>query len=162
MSILGIILLILGGIFLLLLEFLVVPGITIAGIGGLLMMGGAVYLAFSDYGVAVGVYTLSGTLISLVVSITLALRSKTWNRFMLNSEIKSHAFDKSEEETTEERNVQAGDEGVTVSRLNPIGKVLVKENYLEAKSLQSYIEPNTPVIVTKVFPNQIVVKPKNE
>ena len=64
MTILTIIFLILIGLLLLILEFAVIPGITIAGIGGVAMLIGSVYLAFSKYGVAAGFLTLLVVIIS--------------------------------------------------------------------------------------------------
>lgn len=58
MSLLGIFLIILAGLLLFLLEILVIPGITIAGIGALILMGLAVYLAFSAFGVLTGLIVL--------------------------------------------------------------------------------------------------------
>lgn len=157
---LAIVLLIVFGILLILLEFLVVPGITIAGIGGLAMMAGSVYLGYSSYSTETGTLILVGNLIALVIALGYALRGSTWQKFMLNSEITSHAFDKNEEEDTEEKQIHPGDTGLAVSRLNPIGKIFIKDTYIEGKALNVYIDPQTKVEVVKVFPNQIVVKPK--
>ena len=157
-SVFAIILLIVFGILLILLEFLVVPGITIAGLGGLAMLIGGVYLAYDAYGAMIGTYTLVGTLIASSVALVLALRSNTWKRFMLNSEIKSHAFDKEDESLPD---LKPGDTGITVSRVAPVGKVRVGDIYIEAKAQNAYLDPNTEVVVVKVFPNQIIVKPKN-
>ena len=157
---LAIALLIVFGIMLLLIEFLVVPEITIAGIGGLAMMAGAVYMGYANYGVETGTYILIGNLIAIIIALSYALRSNTWRKFMLNSEITSHAFDKTEEESDEAHTVVPGDSGIAVSRLNPIGKVFVRDVYMEGKALNIYIDPQTEIEVVKVFPNQLVVKPK--
>lgn len=156
----AIVLLIIFGILLVLLEFLVVPGITIAGIGGLAMMAGAVYMGYANYGVKIGTFILAGNLIAIVIALGYALRGNTWQKFMLNSEIKSRAFDKTEEEDTEEHHIYAGDTGIAVSRIAPMGKVYVKDTYVEGKAQHVYIDPQTEVEVVKVFPNQIIVKPK--
>ena len=73
MSILAIILLIILGIFLFIVEFLLVPGITIAGIGGAILMAVAVYSAYKTHGSTVGNYTLLAT---LILSIGLCLEGK--------------------------------------------------------------------------------------
>ena len=56
MTVFVIVLLLLLGIVLLLLEFLVVPGVTIAGIGGVIMMGGGIYLAYTTIWQYCGTY----------------------------------------------------------------------------------------------------------
>jgi len=55
-----IIILIVLGIFLFVIEFLLVPGVTIAGIGGLILTMFGVYKAFDNYGSNVGVWVLIG------------------------------------------------------------------------------------------------------
>ena len=59
-----IIILIVLGILLFVIEFLLVPGVTIAGIGGLILTVFGVYKAFADYeNPAVGIWVLIGTII---------------------------------------------------------------------------------------------------
>ncbi len=64
MTILIIIFLVILGLFLLLLEFVVIPGITIAGIGGVIMLIGSVYLGFTEYSVVGGLVTLLSILVT--------------------------------------------------------------------------------------------------
>ena len=54
MTIFAIILLIVLGLVLLLIEFAVIPGITVAGIGGFVLLALSVYIAFSEYGNGIG------------------------------------------------------------------------------------------------------------
>ena len=89
MSLIGIFLLILAGIVLFLLEFLVVPGVTVAGIGGLLFMGGAVYLAFDNFDTTTGLLVLGAVLVIIIISLIFALRAKTWKRISLSTEVDS-------------------------------------------------------------------------
>ena len=63
MTIFIIVLLIVLGIGLLLLEFLVIPGVTVAALGGVLMIGGGIYLSYDHYGSSIGHMTVLGTLI---------------------------------------------------------------------------------------------------
>ena len=57
--------------------------------------------------------------------------------------------------------VKVGDVGKTVTRLNPIGKVVINGNYFEAQSLNKYIDQKTDIEVIKVLSNKLVVKLKN-
>lgn len=155
MSLLAIILLILLGLILILLEFLVVPGVTIAGIGGLLLLCGAVYISYKTHGTMIGNYTLLGTSLALFVTLFFSLRKKTWRRLMLNSNIDSQSF-----ETLIDK-IKPGDTGTTISRLNPMGRVMVNDLNVEAKSTGEFIDPNINVLITKVEENKIVVKPLN-
>ena len=55
--------LILIGFVLLILEFLVFPGVNVAGILGFACVGIAIYIAYSTMGTTVGHFTLLGTLL---------------------------------------------------------------------------------------------------
>lgn len=152
MTIFGIIILIVLGILLLLIEFLVIPGVTIAGIGGLILIGAGVYLSYSTYGTPIGHYTLIATVAFVFLSIGIALKSKTWKNFSLNTAIDGKVVNISNED-----NIQAGDTGVAISRLSPHGKVLIKNKYFEAKSNAGYIDENTTIVVIKTSDNTIIV-----
>jgi membrane-bound ClpP family serine protease len=89
MTLFGIILMILAGLVLFLLELLVIPGISIAGIGALVLMAVSVYLAFSLFGTTTGTFVLLGVLLSMGFVLALTFRSKTWRRVSLHTQMKS-------------------------------------------------------------------------
>jgi len=156
MSILGIILLILLGVLLFLVEFFIIPGVTIAGIGGVVLFGLAVFIAYRSHGTAVGNYTLLATLLVSIAAFVIALRARTWKRFMLKTNIDSKV-----EVGLEDQKVKPGDRGETVTRLAPIGMVRVNDKTIEGKSIGGFLDPNTKVEVVKVLGTQIIVKPIN-
>lgn len=150
----GVFILILLGILLFLIEFLVVPGITIAGIGGLILMGGGVYLAFENFNAQVGFIVLIATLVSSVAILALALRSRTWKGVALSDKIDGKV------NTGPGLNViNPGDKGITLTRLNPIGKIRVNGIIIEGKSLQGYLNQKTEIEVIKITGSQAIVKP---
>lgn len=157
MSILGIILLILLGVILFLVEFFIIPGVTIAGIGGALVMGVAVFMAYRTHGPTAGNYTLFSTLLISIVSLVFALRSKTWRRLMLKTNI-----DGKVEVGLEDHAIKPGDAGETITRLAPIGLVRVNDKTIEGKSIGGFLYPNTKIEVVKVLGTQIIVKPINK
>ncbi len=144
------------GLLFLLLEILVVPGTTVIGFLGAAMMVFGVYSVYSQFGIAAGTYTMAGTLVFAVSAIVLALKSNTWKKAMLNTDIggRVNIFDAD--------SVKPGDEGVAVTRLNPMGKALINEEYYEVTSKNNLLDENTEIIVTKVEGNKIIVKPKSE
>lgn len=157
MSIGFIIFIILLGMLLFMIEFLLVPGITIAGIGGAICMIGGVIMAYHFHGSRIGNFTLLGTGLFAVLTVYFMLKSGTWKKFMLNSAITS----KVETLKSETDEVKVGDEGESVTRLNPMGKVMIRGEFYEARALDRLIDPHTTVIVSKVADNKIIVKPKN-
>ena len=82
-----VILLIVLGILLFVIEFLLVPGVTVAGIGGLILTVLGVYKAFDDFGSTIGIWVLIGTLMLSVFVIAMSLRARTWSRLMLNTNV---------------------------------------------------------------------------
>jgi membrane-bound ClpP family serine protease len=157
MSILGIVLLILLGVLLFLVEFFIIPGVTLAGIGGAILFGLAVFIAYRTHGTTVGNYTLLSTFVISIVALVIALRSKTWSRFMLKTNIDSKV-----EVGLEEQKIKPGDKGITVTRLAPIGMVTVKNITIEGKSIGGFLDPNTKIEVVRVLGTQVIVKPINK
>ncbi len=150
----GIFILILLGIILFLIEFLVVPGITIAGIGGLILMGSGIYLAFANFSTQIGFIVLVATLLSSVIILAIALRSRTWKGVMLSDKIDGKVNLGPGIDV-----VKPGDKGITLTRLNPIGKIRVNGINMEGKSLQGYLNQKTEIEVIKITGSQAIVKP---
>ena len=88
MSLSIIIFLILLGVFLLLVEFLIVPGVTIAGIAGFILLIAGVVLSYTYLGNKQGNIVLLITLTINIASIFVFLRTKTWRKAGLKTEIK--------------------------------------------------------------------------
>ena len=149
-----IIILIVLGIFLFVIEFLLVPGVTIAGIGGLILTVIGVYKAFEDFGSTVGVWVLIGTILLSVFVIAMSLHARTWSRLMLKTNI-SGTVDK---DLTEDQ-VKSGDRGTTITRLAPMGKILVNNLVREAKSTEGFINEHTNIEIVSIAGTRISVKP---
>lgn len=155
MSIGLIIILILLGIVLFLIEFLLVPGITVAGIGGAILMIGGVIMGYHYHDTQTGNLILLGTFIFSVLTLYFVLKSRTWKNIALNAKIDS----KVNKLERKEKMIKEGDKGVCVTRLNPMGKIEVNGEYYEAKALNTFLDENTPVVVIKIIGNQIIVEP---
>lgn len=153
MTALIIVLLIVLGVLLLLLEFLVIPGITLAAIGGVLMIAGGIYLSYDHYGNTIGHLTVLATIIFCTLSLILALKSNTWNKIMLKTELDSKV------EKLESEKVKVGDQGICVSRLAPMGKIKLNKKIVEAKSTGVYIDEKTKVEVVGILDKIVIVKP---
>jgi len=156
MSMLAIILLILLGILLFLVEFFLVPGVTIAGIGGAILMGVAIFMAYRTHGSTVGNYILFTSLLLTVITLVFALRAKTWRRLMLSRNIEGKV-----EVGLEEQKIKVGDTGKAMTRLNPVGKVMINDITVEAKSIKGFVDQHTKIEVVKVLTTQVIVKPIN-
>jgi membrane-bound ClpP family serine protease len=157
MSILAIILLIVLGILLFVVEFLLIPGVTIAGIGGAILMAVAVYMSYKTHGNTVGNYTLIATLILTLGGFAYALRAKTWRKLMLNKDIDGRV-----EVGLQNNTIKVGDRGEAITRMAPVGKVMINGLVVEGKSQRGFLDEHTPVEVIKVLNTQVIIKPIKE
>lgn len=147
-----ILILILVGLIFLLLEMLVIPGTTVIGAIGFILIAIGIWQGYASHGTPGGHYLLAGTLFFTVLLIGMSLRSKTWNRVMLHTEVdgKANLIDRNA--------VNPGDVGKTVSRLIPMGKALINNEYYEVSTSGEVIDPGTEIEVVKIENNKIFVK----
>jgi membrane-bound ClpP family serine protease len=148
-----VIILIVLGILLFVIEFLLVPGVTIAGIGGLVLSVLGVYKAFNDFGSTVGIWVLICTLLLSVFVIAMSLRARTWNRLMLKTNVNGTV----DSDITEDQ-IKVGDRGQSLTRLAPMGKIEVNGIVREAKSLEGYVDEHSGIEVVAVEGTRISVK----
>lgn len=153
MSIFLIIILILLGILLLIVEFLIIPGVTVAGIGGIALIGGTIYLTYRNYGLMVGNIVVVSTLVLVVALIIITMRTRTWKKVMLDTQIDGKVADSMEE------HIKAGDRGKAITRLAPMGNIQVGEVITEAKSMGEFIPVGTDIEVVRVKNKEVIVKP---
>lgn len=148
-----ILMLILIGAVLVLMEFLVFPGVNVAGILGFICIIAGVYFGYAFYGASTGHLILLGTAVFGIGVTWYVLRSNTWKKLSLDTKL---------EATVEgvDSSVCVGDSGVTLGRLAPMGNVQIGELIIEAESQSGYIDPRCEVEVVKVFKNKIIVKLK--
>lgn len=155
MTILIILLLIFLGIVLMLIEFTILPGITIAGIGGVLLFGYSIYLAFTTYGTLAGFITLGFVLIFSPLLIIALFKGKTGKKLTLGAVVSGVANE------IDTNKIKIGDVGVTVGRLAPMGKIRVNDIVVEAKSTGNFMDPGEEVRIIEIEKSLITVEPIN-
>ena len=149
-----IITLILVGLVLMFAEILLIPGVGVAGVLGLLSMGGSCYYAFSEFGnFTGGVATAVDTV--LLVGLTIwVLRAKTWKRLTLDTNINAKAV-------VPEVSVAVGDRGRAATRLAPMGMARFADSSLEVTSMEGIVDSGVEVEVVAIEDNKIFVKQLN-
>jgi membrane-bound ClpP family serine protease len=146
--------LIIIGLLLLFAEILLIPGVGIAGILGLVSLGGSCFYAFSQMGGTVGAI-VTAVNVALVVGLSIyVLRAKTWRRLSLDTNIDSKAV--------ADTGLAVGDRGVTVSRLAPMGSVRFDTELVEVKALEGFVDPEVEVEIVLMEDARIYVKPVSE
>lgn len=154
MSVFLIILIILTGLVLLVLEVFVLPGFTIAGIGGLILLALGIFFTYKEFGSTIGHLSVAGSILAFGILIYISTRTSTWKRMALHTTIDSSI------ETVEENSIKPGDAGIAVSRLNPMGKARINGQIIEAQCPGHFINENSEIEVVKVFKTYVTVKPK--
>ena len=150
-----IITLILLGLVLIFAEILLIPGIGVAGILGLLSIGGSCFYAFHQMGTTVGVIVTVADA-ALVVALTIwVLRAKTWKKLTLETTVDGKAVAADEA-------ILVGERGVTVTRLAPMGMVRFGGESVEVKALEGMIDPGVDVEVVMIEDKKIYVQPVGE
>lgn len=144
--------LIIIGLLLIFAEILLIPGVGVAGILGVIALGGSCVYAFVEISSTSGLIVTAANATLLVFLTIYVLRAKTWKKISLETNIDAKA--------ASDIVVTVGDEGKTLTRLAPMGQVLIGGESVEAKALEGMIDPNVDVVVIMVEDNKIYVKSK--
>lgn len=150
--------LLLLGLFLLLLELLVVPGVTVVGIAGLLFLTAGVWVTFATYGNLAGAVVLSLVTLLALLSLIVSFRSKFWKKFELEGVISSKAKG---EDANELDPVHLGEIGIAISALRPTGMVRFGSKQKEVECIDGMLAAGKQVEVAQLSERKIYVKPIN-
>jgi len=156
MEIVTVLLLIILGIVLLLIEFLLIPGISIAGIGSFISFAAGVFFAFRFWGSMAGFATILAILIIVPLLLYYLFKSRAVKPMMLDAEISGKV------KTVDEQKIAIGNVGLTIGRLAPTGKAKINGQTIEARSQGIFVDPNTKIKVLKIEGNTVIVEPINE
>lgn len=147
--------LILIGITLIVIEIIFIPGTTVVGIVGFIVMLVGIVVSFSYFGQSTGWLVLGGAAVTTGLLVFLSLRSNAWERFSLKTTIKSKVNEGFLS------NLKVGEEGITVSALRPSGKADINGKLYEVTTLGNFVDSGTRVKIARVSLNQIIVEPIN-
>ena len=145
--------LLLLGILLILVEILFVPGTTIVGIGGVILLGIGVYMAYAMISTQAGHLSLAGSVVLVFLSLIVLLKGQTWKRMALDTKVEGKGVENIASL------VAVGDRGRAISRLNPMGKALINDQLVEVATSGEFVDSEQEVEVVKVEQNKINVKP---
>jgi membrane-bound ClpP family serine protease len=151
MSWLLIIILIFLGVIFLLLEVLVIPGTTVAGIVGFAMIFVGLWQAYASKGIMEGHITLGSTLVVTAITLYFSFKAGTWKRMALKTTIDGKM------DQLEGITIKEGDTGNTVSRLAPSGKALINNEIVEVHTFGEFIDQEVEITVISIKDNKIFV-----
>lgn len=149
-----IVFLILLGVGLFLAEVFLLPGITIAGIAGGVMLIGSIAYAFYYMGETAGYITIAANIIITVAAFIFIMKSNALNHIALKTDIEATV------DQTEIKQLQNGQIGIALSRLNPIGKAEFDNQYIvEVKSITGeFIDEGENVQIVKIEKSSVLVQ----
>ncbi|MGL5786522.1 MAG: NfeD family protein [Bacteroidales bacterium] len=145
-------------IILFLAEIFILPGITVAGISGVVIAAAGLAYAWIAFGLPGLITAIFAGVILFVILFYICLKSKMFDKLALRKNSSSTIRDK------EIRIIHPGDEVITVSRLNPMGRIVKENEFFEAKSESGFIDEGQTMYVTGIQGNTVIVssvKPKS-
>lgn len=151
MDVLIILLLILLAIFLVVVETLLLPGVTVALIGAFAAGIYATYLTSSLYGFGMGIAVFLLTLVLSLIALLICVKKRNISKMSLKVNSDSVVPNVREQ-------VNIGACGVASTRLAPMGTALIDGQYAEAKSVGGFIDQKTAVKVIGYEDNIILVE----
>jgi membrane-bound ClpP family serine protease len=144
--------LIIIGLALVIVEIIFIPGTTVVGVLGVVVTIVGVGLGYREYGSSTGHLILASASAALGLMIYYSFRSNTWSRFALKNTIDS----KNNEGLLQ--SFRAGEEGICVSALRPVGKAEFGGRLVEVASEGDYVDAGTRVRIKEVSAAGIIVE----
>lgn len=148
--------LIIAGLLLLGAELIIIPGFGIAGILGIASLAGSCWVAFTQISTTAGIIVIVTNIVLAIISTVLILRSKTWKKLSLETNISSKV-----DIEPEKKGIKEGEKGTTISRLAPGGKVMIGTEIIEAFTRDTIIEAGQEISVSEIDGNKIYVTENN-
>lgn len=153
MTLTTVLLLIAIGLLVILAEIFFVPGSTVIGIAGIILVIAGVTGAFFALGRTGGFVVFGITLLLVAILGYWGFKTNTWQLFAVKSSIDGKA-------PAEAAGFSVGDKGKTITRCAPIGKAEFENGRIEeVYSFGDMIQENTPILIHKIHDQKIIVKP---
>ena len=142
------------GIAFFILEIFFLPGVSIGGIVGTLFTGAGIWYAFAKLGTTAGWIVVAVSVVVLLLAVVYFIKGKPLDKMALDKELEAdNPYDMTK--------VAVGDKGVTLSRLAPMGKVLVNGEEYEAKFREGFLDRGVEIEVVEIEGNVLIVGIRN-
>ncbi len=145
--------LIISGILLLGAELIIIPGFGVAGILGIGALAASCWISFAQISTTAGIIVIITNILLVVVSTILMLRSKTWKKLSLTTNIDART-----DNAPQEKGIAAGEKGTTLSRLAPGGKIQIGSTIMEGFSRDGIIDAGKDIQVCGIEDNKVYVE----
>lgn len=159
------------GFLLLGMEMFVLPGFGIAGISAIIVLAAGLVLSFQNFVLPDPSLPWQGALMiknlglvmgsalgALVVSISVVRFALPKLSKVIPGPYLDATLQDSRADSTEALGISTGDEGISLTTLRPSGKVRIGDRKIDAVTQGDFIDPDTPVRVTKVTAGHVIVE----
>ncbi|WP_347160241.1 NfeD family protein [Pontibacter chitinilyticus] len=140
------------GLLLLVVELMFVPGTTVVGVLGFVLVAVGVWIGYSTLGTTTGHIILAASIVTGGLAFFYSFRSDSWSRFALKEQNRSHV----NEEYT--HTLAVGEEGKAVSALRPQGTALFADRHHEVQTQGEFVAANATLRIIKLHHNKIIVE----
>ena len=148
--------LIVAGLVLFIIEVFLLPGISLAGIASAGCLLYANYYAFSTLGIMPGILTLVISGLGVIAITIWFMRSKTVDKLSLKKTLDYRP------EPLKGLDLQAGDEGIALTRLALIGNAEFNGRIIEVRSADGLIDEKTKIRVERIMDGVVLVQKIDE
>jgi len=145
--------LILAGLLLIIVEIVFIPGTTVVGFLGLIFTIVGIVFSYTHFGNEIGFYVLLGTAVSTGGTLYLSFRKGAWKKFSHQSAIDSKVNEGMAD------HLAAGEEGISVSALRPMGSAEFSGKIFEVKTNGEFVDNGIKIRIVKIRSNDILVEP---
>ena len=140
------------GIVLLAAEIVLVPGTTVVGLAGVILIGIGVWMGFRNLGSGYGYFILGVSVVLTAAFVYIGLKKQTWQKFALTTVNKARVNEDVKHE------LAIGEVGTTLSSLRPIGTGYFHGKHFEVCTNGEFIPTNTGIRIIKIEHHRIVVE----
>jgi membrane-bound ClpP family serine protease len=145
--------LILAGLLLIIVEVVFIPGTTVVGLLGLIFAVVGIVFGYNHFGSETGFYIMLGTVLASAGALYLSFRKGAWKKFSHQSAIDSKVNQGMAD------HLAAGEEGISVSALRPMGSAEFSGKIFEVKTNGEFVNNGVKLRIVKIRLNDILVEP---
>ena len=140
------------GILLLVVEIVLVPGTTLVGVAGVILMAVGIWLGFRDLGLVYGYWMLGISVFLTAGALYFGLKKQTWQRFTLTTVNKAKVNEDNKHE------LEVGMVGKTLSSLRPSGTGYFHGKQFEVNTNGEFIPTGSSIRIIKIEHLKIIVE----
>ncbi len=141
------------GIFLLVVEVFLLPGTTVAGIVGTIVIIAGILLSYGNLGAAAGNLSLIISLIITVVLFIIGYKTLNSKGVALDDELTGKV-----NTLEDDFDLALDDQGMAYGDIKPTGKAIFKHKIYNVRTNGEFIPDNATIEIIDIYRNQITVK----